>query len=407
MTDLQIQGKKIALLDSSNNIVYTLPDSAGSAGEAIITDGAGKLFYGGINIDAVLAAGDSSSKNLSIGGTVTANIVEAGSIINRDDDVFQGTSFGYVSGGIVGRTPTFAGTSPIHKFSFTSNVSITDVGILTNIRRMVAGNSSATHGYSSGGRIPSQAGGSPPGLVNTIDKFPFATDTNASDVGDLDNSESLMGGQSSRTHGYNTGGHPGVGGSPAANNASNVIQKFPFATDTNGSNVGDLTVGRYSGSSQSSTTHGYFAGGRQPDFTPFPFSFTPNPDYLRNQIDKFPFSSDTNASDVGDLTTVMYGNAGQSSSTHGYSSGGIIPPAPFTGGVTTDIIQKFPFASDTNASDVGDLAASESVATGQSSVTDGYISDAKIQKFPFASDANGVDLGDLLTNRDNGTGQQV
>ena len=63
MTDLQIQGKKIALLDSSNNTVYTLPDSAGSAGEAIITDGAGKLFYGGINIDAVLAAGDSSSRN--------------------------------------------------------------------------------------------------------------------------------------------------------------------------------------------------------------------------------------------------------------------------------------------------------------------------------------------------------
>ena len=48
MTDVQVRGKKIALLDSSDNIIYTLPDSAGTAGNAIVTDGAGKLFFGGI-----------------------------------------------------------------------------------------------------------------------------------------------------------------------------------------------------------------------------------------------------------------------------------------------------------------------------------------------------------------------
>ena len=44
MTDVQVRGKKIALLDSSDNIIYTLPDSAGTAGNAIVTDGSGKLF---------------------------------------------------------------------------------------------------------------------------------------------------------------------------------------------------------------------------------------------------------------------------------------------------------------------------------------------------------------------------
>ena len=58
MTDVQVRGKKIALLDSSDNIIYTLPDSAGTAGNAIVTDGAGKLFFGGINLNSVLTAGD-------------------------------------------------------------------------------------------------------------------------------------------------------------------------------------------------------------------------------------------------------------------------------------------------------------------------------------------------------------
>ena len=73
MADLQVQGKKIALLDSSNNIVYTLPDSAGSSGNAIVTDGSGGLDFGGISLDAVLAAGDSSSRNLSFPTLIFSN----------------------------------------------------------------------------------------------------------------------------------------------------------------------------------------------------------------------------------------------------------------------------------------------------------------------------------------------
>ena len=44
---------------------------------------------------------------------------------------------------------------------------------------------------------------------------------------------------------------------------------------------------------------------------------------MSNIIDRFPFASDANATDVGDLT-VSRGDApgGQSSTTHGYATGG-------------------------------------------------------------------------------------
>ena len=80
----------------------------------------------------------------------------------------------------------------------------------------------------------------------------------------------------------------------------------------------------------------------------------------QNIIDKFPFSSDGNATDVGNLIETVYRNAGQSSSAHGYSSGG----AP----TYRDRIEKFPFSSDNNSSDVGDLTVARENLAGQSSV---------------------------------------
>jgi len=56
---------------------------------------------------------------------------------------------------------------------------------------------------------------------------------------------------------------------------------------------------------QSSSTYGYTSGG--------------NTGAYSNVIDKFSFSSDENATDVGDLTVARYGPAGQSSSTYGYT----------------------------------------------------------------------------------------
>ena len=198
-------------------------------------------------------------------------------------------------------------------------------------------------------------------------------------------------GQSSTEYGYTSGGE-----APAY--PITVIDKFPFSSDTNTTDVGDITQARKEVTGQSSDTSGYSSGGEV---------FHPS-GYIRvNTIDKFPFSSDANATDVGDLTQARNGPSGQSSSTYGYSSGGETPPVVST-------IDKFPFSSDTNATDVGDLAVSLRNAAGQSSTTDGYSSgglsgspENRIQKFSFTSDANASDIADLTQGRIHAAGQQV
>jgi len=293
---------------------------------------------------------------------------------------FQGTVSGYTSGG---DAPPRVDT--IDKFSFVSNANATDVGNLTQARNYCSGQSSEDNGYTSSGYAPS-AGTT---YVDTIDKFPFASDGNATDVGNLIAIKNHTTGQSSADNGYVSGGeYPTY---------LNVIEKFSFASDGNASDVGDLTQARYAPAGQSSSSSGYTSGG-----------FTGS---TSNVIDKFPFASDANATDVGDLTIARYFVAGQSSTDNGYSSGGG-NTSPYS-----NVIDKFPFASNANAADVGDLSEARGYVSGQSSDVSGYTTgglDAPspvfnnvVDKFPFASDSNASDVGDLTQARYGAAGQQV
>jgi hypothetical protein len=306
---------------------------------------------------------------------------------------FQGSTSGYISGG--GLAPG-AKENIIDKFPFASDASASDVGDLTLARRDVAGQSSTVSGYSSGG---SRNPPSPNLRVNVIDKFPFATNSNATDVGDLTQIRTSAAGQSYvPTSGYTSGGND------ISLPVVNTVDKFPFATNANATDVGDLTQTRDSLTGQSSSTHGYASGGN----VSFPT--------ISNVIDKFPFASDANATDVGDLTQARRETpAGQSSTTSGYTSGGYGTPPP--GVVNT--IDKFPFASDASATDVGDLSFFRGGVSGQSSTASGYSSGGvgnpplavgitnTIDKFPFASDGNASDVGDLTVARISSAGQQV
>jgi hypothetical protein len=192
------------------------------------------------------------------------------------------------------------------------------------------GPSGPVSGYTSGGRSPT--------IVNTIDKFPFSTNSNAADVGDLTRIRGYVAGQSSTVSGYTSGGtYPRI----------NIIDKFPFAANGNATDVGDLTTNRFYVAGQNSVSHGYTSGG---------YSFPPQ--VLSNIIDKFPFAADANATDVGDLTVSRREAAGQSSTSSGYTSGGGTPGANNT-------IDKFPFATDSNATDVGDITVARYRTTGQ------------------------------------------
>ena len=396
MADLQIRGNKVALLDSNDNIIYTLPDSAGSIGEAVVTDGAGKLFYGGIDIESVLAAGDSSNRNITV-NVLNSDIARGETINIANPSPAPPTPaypvHGYVSGG---ESPT--PTNTIDKFNTAVgyDTATFDVGDLTFARGKVSGKSSSTHGYTTGGTQPGPTTTS----SNIIEKHTFVTDANSTDVGDLTQSRASTAGQSSSTHGYTSGGMPTIFPGTSQTGA-NPIDKFPFSVDANATDVGDLSQSRKEASGTNSSTHGYSSGGE----------FGLGSPSAVTTIDKFPFSSDTNATDVGDLILENSDTSGQSSTTHGYVTGGITGSTFSPPPLYRSDLQKFPFATDTNATKIGDLIASPGFysdrrygSAGVSSATHGYACggsagpvSGNIYKFPFATDADAPDTGMNLT----------
>jgi len=297
---------------------------------------------------------------------------------------FQGSVSGYTSGGSFSK-------NEIDKFPFSSDANATDVGDLLGFTAQPAGQSSTASGYTSGGTTPVAT------YDTVIQKFSFSADGNSTDVGDLTIGRRWLSGQSSENSGYSSGGqnptHP-----TASAGALNTIDKFPFSADANATDVGDLSVTSYSLTGQSSTENGYSSGGSQPSRS--------------DVIDKFPFASDGNATDVGNLLQRTTYVTGQSSTTHGYTVGG----TDYVGSpILTTTIQKHSFSVDGNATDVGDLLSKLQLAAGQSSSASGYTSGGDlspgfsnvIQKHSFSSDGNSTDVGDLTVARYNTAGQQV
>ena len=284
---------------------------------------------------------------------------------------FQGSNYGYTSGGV-------PFSNVIDKFPFAVDANATDVGDLTAGKEQPSGQSSAESGYTSGGY---DAG--PTINTSVIDKFPFASDANATNIGSLSEVVYQNQGNSSSENGYSVGGT-----SPSATDNTR-INKFPFASDANATYSADLYIGQRAGSGQSSSEYGYSSGGINPT------------GLYGNVIQKFPFAADTNATDVGDLTTGNFlTNKGQSSETHGY----------VTGSRTGFNVQKFSFASDGNAATYGTVASS--AGAGQSSTENGFISGGgaditTIQKFSFVADESPSSTGYSLTvGRSQSAGQQ-
>lgn len=347
---------------------------------------------------AILIADEVQYEGLTIGSTVNDLDENYFTSYFPVPYSFQGSTSGYNAGG------NFPQKNIIDKFPFASDANSTDVGDLTMTINHSAGASSSTHGYSSGGTVPPSETYPYPKTVSQIDQYPFASDANSVDLGNLYARIVGAGGNSSSTHGYTTGGTsqgpstyvpvlPEQTSTEPFATGSNIIQKFAFATgSTTGINVGDLTAGKRYTANQSSTTHGYASGGSPP---------------FSDVIEKFPFTSDGNASDVGDLLAANVDAYGQSSTTHGYVSGG--NPSG-----NINVIQKFPFTSDANSTDVGDITQARDEGGDQSSTTHGYLSGGRgpsyvntIDKFPFSSDANATDVGDLPDNRAAMAGAQV
>lgn len=308
----------------------------------------------------------------------------------------------YKAGGRLDLSPY--ATNSIEKVSIASDGNATDVGDISNTALgNQMGNSGPDDGFASGGRnqAPTYTVG---GGITQIDKYPFATDANSTDAGDILVSRGSAATNNSPTHGYQTGGASGPG------DRVNSISKFPYAIASGtGTDVGDIAPaiapnGMSSGGGSSDTTHAYIHGG----YYNLPWPTT-------NIIQRFPFATDTNAEDVGDMLTagIYFVTNHQQSTTHGYVTAGI--GGPSSPGRKNDIT-KFPFAaSGANASDVGDATVARYGAIGGSSTSHGYIMGGNtpsaetnvIDKYSTSSDANATDVGDLITATDRGAGGQV
>lgn len=319
-----------------------------------------------------------ANSNVFISSTSTdfSNVSIEGSLLVGNR--FQGIISGYTSGG----DNNF---NVIDKFPFATDTNATDVGDLSVSRYSAAGQSSSTSGYNSGGELPSS--------LNTIEKFPFAANNNSSYVGELTVLRGGASGQSSSTFGYNSGGSSTLG-------EYNTIDKFPFASDANATDVGDLLRKRFYTAGQSSQNSGYVSGGFDPSIAGLAIS---------NAIERFPFASNVISTDVSNLAVARLRLTGQSSTVSGYSSGGSTFPSTTSGSTTVD---KFPFASSAASSFVGDLTVARYGSAGQSSTVSGYNSGAnnigaRIDKFSFTTDGNASVVGDLTTPRRYQAGQQI
>jgi len=215
----------------------------------------------------------------------------------------QGNSkdHGYMSGG---RDPGNAATvTDMTRFSLLSDTNGINTGSLGSAKEFACGASdqSGGNGFVMGGSAIQTSYTA----VSTVDKFPFASTTPTTTIGNLfQTSNGNPHGISSVTHGYVAGyntGTPGV--------ATTKITKFPFAATpgTTGTLVGDLdfTPGFVTNNCHSGTTYGYRCsgyGGATP--VPSPAAFP-----HERRYSKFSFASDGNATNVGNQTIGGYGSA--------------------------------------------------------------------------------------------------
>ena len=171
------------------------------------------------------------------------------------------------------------------------------------------------------------------------------------------------------------------------NPTHNVIQKYSFSADQDATDVGDLTSTQTYTCGSTAVTHGYKGGANSPS---------------QGSIEKWSYSTDGDSTDVGDLVASQTERLGSSSNgSYGFWHGSGSP-------YSIDAITKSSWASDGDSVDTGgDLISDLYIPGGHSSATYGYASGGGnpagamsdvIQKYSFSiSSGTASDVGDLTT----------
>lgn len=323
--------------------------------------------------------------NSATGETYVCNTATAGSNVWKNvgggtGDIeptvtAQGTQSGFLGGGYL----SAAVGLNIQKFSLTSDADAVDHGAdLTVSKSYAGGHQSYSMGYTSGGAHPTSGA-----EYDVIDKFPFASSTTATDVGNITDARQGCANANSVTYGYDGGGT----GSPGYDGVV-TIDKFSFTSDGNSTAVGDMVVQRYRvcGNSHIGSGYGYGSGGNR-------YSGS---NLWSNVIQKWAFASDGDATDVSNLTLARENPAGSDSTTYGYMAGGNYPGA-------SDVLEKHQFATTNDATDVGNLTSGIiSYGAGVSGIGYGYycggyysVNFDMIQKYSYTSDGDSTDIANL------------
>ena len=308
----------------------------------------------------------------------------------------QSNVYGYCAGG---RSPT-ATINNIQRFAFASDGNATDTGDLFGPSRMGGGCSSTSHGY-----IWNGLDQSPPGnALQNIFKFSFVTGSDGALVGSLAAAVPSYGSAAcqSTTHGYGSGGYRQQDSPPAME--ADEIEKWTFASDSDATDVGNLIAGSYVGASGQSSTYGYHVGGGN--------QYGPGPQRsYHDDMNKWPFASDTNATDVGNLIDGRGYVSATESTVNLYIAGGSTSATN-----VNNHIQKRSFSSDGNSSDIANLTVARKGLGACASATYGYCiggttnSTAQatdiIEKWTFASDSDATDVGNLALTTNTPTGHE-
>ena len=290
---------------------------------------------------------------------------------------FQGSIAGFIPGGDTMKS--------IEKLSFSAGQGSTAIlhGDLTIFIQSGAGAQSLTHGYEMAGIIgnPSWA------AIKTIQKFAFSSNVTATNVNNLVRATYYNNGC---TDVINQKGFSCAGSLDGTNYWHDCasVEQYNFASNTVNGNFATISAGRNLGSSHSSSTHGFCAGGRAAPAAAVKF------------IDKFSFASGGASTNHGDLfmgQKVIAGGA--SSATEGFQFGGQY----FS---TVVLTEKFSFASNTTGSQWGDLwqhaGGNTSGVSGETFAYAQHGGGPNVSKYVYANDVVSVDWMDLAIARSTG-----
>ena len=321
---------------------------------------------------------------------------------------YHGSSYGFCS---AGANATLAVQNTIDKFSFASNNNAVSHGTLTTAGFRGHSYSSDVAGYLAGIGYPQNATNQ-----RQINKFPFASATGSTiTAGVLLPNTGGIGGSGFTTYdyGYGSGGNK----SPKNTPTTTPLQRFSFASETDATLAGYMTMGADDNSRApegiTSYTHGYVAG----------YEGSAPYDSFVLQVRKFAFSANVTIANTATLANSRNGATALSSAAYGYVVGSTNPSNP---AVVRSSYESFPFASDTVMTPsyfngtLGNFNGSNSKLSGShagiNSNDDGYLAGGlentgtysnTIQKISWSMGSNSVDVGNLVGIKAYSAGHQV